>query len=53
MTIDEFRQALGCLIVDSQPLPIRDVLNAIEDECEALRGEQMRMAHRAEKRDSE
>lgn len=42
MTLDEFRQALGCLIADSKPLPIREILEAIDDEREALRGELIR-----------
>ena len=46
MTIDEFRHALGCLIADSEPLPIGDVLDALKDECKALHDEERRMRKR-------
>ena len=44
MTIKEFREALYMLICDSKPIPTELVLEALEDECNGLRGELMSVA---------
>jgi hypothetical protein len=42
MTLVEFQLALAVLVTKAARLPPADVLEALEDECEALRGTVMR-----------
>jgi hypothetical protein len=49
MTYDDFRQQLTQLIADSKPIPLRDVIEALDDEMEALRGDLYRQEHYGKK----
>jgi uncharacterized small protein (DUF1192 family) len=45
MTQDEFRHALGQVIVDSQPIPIEQVIEMLQDEIDLLKCDLKRQKH--------